>query len=311
MSKRLQNRIAESRWALTVTAAYAIGVGLLEVGIGGWNWQKLVSLLLLTATTAMMVQLNNANSLIRIYSRLVSCSFLIMTVMCPAILQEWQYGAVQLTLTTVYVLLFRTYQEPEASGSVFYAFCVLSIGSLVFGKMLLLVPLLWILMAAQLQSFSLRTFMASLLGTALPYGFALAWQAYAGDIASLADCLADIVSFQPLGGLAVLTPAQIATLSFVFILGAAGSIHFLAYSYQDKIRTRMLYETLIVMDAALFAAILLQPAFLVPLLAMVIVTTAPLAGHMFALTNSRASNAAFLIAILAALLLTAYNQWTA
>ena len=80
MIKRTQNRIAESRWALPICAAYTLLIciisGLFVEGI----W---VQLALTAVATLLMVELNNRNSLIRIYSRMVSCSFLVLTMMTP------------------------------------------------------------------------------------------------------------------------------------------------------------------------------------------------------------------------------------
>ena len=80
MIKRAQNRIAQSRWSLPVTAIY----GLLLFLISGMASQGLwLQLLILVASTVMMVILNNNNSLIRIYSRMVSCSFYVVVLMSP------------------------------------------------------------------------------------------------------------------------------------------------------------------------------------------------------------------------------------
>ena len=73
--KRIQNRVAGSRIALPVTAVYALLVCLINHLVGQSLW---LQLLLLAVSTLLMVQLNNINALIRIYSRMVSCSFLVL-----------------------------------------------------------------------------------------------------------------------------------------------------------------------------------------------------------------------------------------
>lgn len=95
MTKRLQNKIAESRWALPVITIYSL-IACLSGGIvkeGLWLQTGML------ATSAyMMVELNNANSLIRIYSRMVSCSFLVMTVMSLFLFKALTTGVVQLCI---------------------------------------------------------------------------------------------------------------------------------------------------------------------------------------------------------------------
>lgn len=68
MVKRLQNKIAGSRFALPVTAVYSIMIWL----AGGLIANQLYLHFLLFGLSAyLMVELNNSNSLIRIYSRMV------------------------------------------------------------------------------------------------------------------------------------------------------------------------------------------------------------------------------------------------
>ena len=84
--KRLQNKIAESRMTLSFVsvlgfliciACGAIGMQLGNTVFSNVAWWEQV--LILAVSTMLMVELNNANSLIRIYSRMVSCSFLLLT----------------------------------------------------------------------------------------------------------------------------------------------------------------------------------------------------------------------------------------
>ena len=78
--KRVQNIVAESRRTLPFTAAYAVVVWLLAGLIGHGMWLQFVCFVL---SVFMMVQLNNKNLLIRIYSRLVSSSYIALS--CAAL----------------------------------------------------------------------------------------------------------------------------------------------------------------------------------------------------------------------------------
>ena len=73
MKKYIQNKVAENRLALSVTIVYAVGVWLLS-GFVQENWWIQFGCFALAAF--LMLELNNVNALIRIYSRMVSCSFL-------------------------------------------------------------------------------------------------------------------------------------------------------------------------------------------------------------------------------------------
>ena len=75
IKKRRQERFALSRFALPVTAIYGalatLAAGVIEQEL----WLQTAALF---AATIMMVFLNNRYSLIRVYSRMVSCSYLVL-----------------------------------------------------------------------------------------------------------------------------------------------------------------------------------------------------------------------------------------
>ncbi len=306
MIKRAQNRIAESRWALPFTAAYSV---VLCVVLGLLSQQLWVQTALMAAAALLMVELNNSNSLIRIYSRMVSCSFLVMTLMATYMFDSIPVGIVQLSFIGFYLTIFRAYQDQSATGWVFYAFFAIGLASVAFGKILFFVPILWVMLATNVLAFSVRTFMASILGIVAPYWFVGAYYAYTDNLQGLLTHFLDMAQFEPLFNLSVLDTPRIVTLVFVLAVALLGSIHFLVYSYQDKIRTRMIYEMFITLDACCFVFIFLQPILFDALLSMAIVTTAPLIGHFLALTHSKLSNIVFFIIVFSALALTAYNLW--
>ena len=72
--KTFQNKVAPSRYALPFTATLAtlvwVAVGFIEGNI----WLNFAFTII---STLLMVELNNHNSLMRTYSRMVSCSFLV------------------------------------------------------------------------------------------------------------------------------------------------------------------------------------------------------------------------------------------
>ena len=107
--------------------------------------------------------------------------------------------------------------------------------------------------------------------------------------------------------LTVLNDHQVLTFIFLMIIAALGSVHFLMFSYQDKIRTRMIYEMFITLSVCCLLLMLVFPALFNGFMALAIVVTAPLIGHFLALTHSRLSNIIFFVIIAAALLLTIYN----
>ena len=170
--KHLQNRIAESTLVLPVTAIFTLVVWLLS-GLVSHGWW--LQLLLFAVTTYLTVELSNANALLRIRSRMVSCTFLALSCATCFLFGSLTAIIVQLCITVTTIILFRTYQDQQAPGFTFYAFLFFGISSFFFVKVLYLLPIVWILMATHLQSLSWRSWLASLLGLATPYWLAFAY----------------------------------------------------------------------------------------------------------------------------------------
>lgn len=114
--KRSQNIIAESRIALPLTIVYGLVMSILY---GAWEQQLWMQTIILAISTLLMAELNNSNSLIRIFSRMVSCSFLFMSVMAIFLLHSLQATIVQLCLIAFYLSFFKAYQNTYATGWVF------------------------------------------------------------------------------------------------------------------------------------------------------------------------------------------------
>lgn len=304
--KRLQNKIAQSRWALPVTAVYSLFVCLAGGLVAEGLWLQFAILL---ASAVLMAELNNANALIRIYSRMVSCSFLVMSAMSIMLFRSLEVTVAQLAFICFLRFMLQTYQDPRATGLTLYAFVSLGVGSVVFPQMVILMPALWVFMATNMICFNLRTFLASLLGVMLPYWLAGVWLLYTGDFGYLKAHFTEVFQLGPLLRLGAITIHQWLTFAYVLVVAVIGTAHFYLYSYQDKIRIRLIYYMFAVLAFILLAAALLQPQNFDTLLGMAIVVTAPLAGHYAALTRSRASNATFLLLAATALAITVFNLW--
>ena len=174
--------------------------------------------------------------------------------------------------------------------------------SLTFVQALFYVPLLWLLMATQLQSLSLRTWAASLIAILTPYWFALLWLVYIQDFTPLTDHLSELLSFQPPQG-AYVNPSP----GTILALAIAGTIHFFQRSFEDKIRIRMFYGFFIVMTTVTLLFILAQPQHLHELMPILILCASPLIAHVLTFTSSRLSNILFFVVLTLAAAITVVN----
>lgn len=304
--KRFQNRVAESRIALPVTGVYAFAV----CALGGLFTEQLwVQFVLLAVSSFLMMELNNVNALIRIYSRMVSCSFLVLAVMSQYLVVDVRCGIVQACFIAFYLFLFSAYQDNRAMGRVFYAFLMLGIASTMFVQILFFVPLVWVLLCTNLMVRSFRAFVSSLFGLLVPYWFMVAYYLYIDDVDSLLDHFLQIAQFGPVLGWMDMPVSHILTAAYVAILAVVGMIHFRLNNYKDKIRTRMLFEIFSVLALAAIVFMILQPQHIDYLLALLIVSTSPMLGHYIALTNTFITNISFYVMLVVALIITCVNLW--
>lgn len=306
MVKRLQNKIAESRFSLPITAIYSVAVWL----AGGLIANQLYLHFLLFGLSAyLMVELNNSNSLIRIYSRMVSCSFMALTLMAAFLFDSTDVWVVQFCVITAYLILFKCYQNKRAQGLVFYAFFFIGIASIFFIQILFFVPFLWIMMRANLMTFNIRLLLASLIGLTAPYWFLAGWFIFNGTADLLLAHIKSIAEFTPLFQYDFSNIHNIVTFAYITIIAIIGMFHFMRNSYKDKIRIRMIYEIFITMNALTFVFIILQPQHIKPLLSIMIINSSALVAHYIALTNTKTTNITFCCLAVCTLGLTVYNLW--
>ena len=258
-----------------------------------------------------MVEINNSNSLIRIYSRMVSCAFLALSTMTIGNFTSWQTTLVMLCLAVFYRITFSCYQDKTAVGRIFHAFLAIGLASCVFAKMLFLLPVLWIIVAVNLQAMTLRNFCASLLGLATPYWFLIAFAVMTDNVDGFVAHFTSLADFGKPFDITVLSLNSIINLAFVAVLNIIGTLHFVLNKLNDKIKTRTLYNIFIIMSLATVVFIAVQPQHADLLTSLLIVNTSPLIAHFTALTRGRWTNLTTIVIMIATLSLTFFNLWTA
>lgn len=301
--KRLQNRIAESRFALPVTAVYALVVWLIVCAL---NCREYAELAVFAVSAYLMVELNNRNALIRIYSRMVSCTFLVLGTMAAPVTGNLDVLVVQLCFIASYLLLFSSYQDKRAQGKMFYAFMFIGIASVIYLQSLFFVPVLWVLAGTNLMAMSWRNFWASIIGLTAPYWFIGGYCAITGDFSIIIPHL-NLDFWTVCNYSSTVSSGMAVTFGLTLFVAVIGIIHFLRNSYKDKIRTRMIYEMFITLTVFTTALAILQPAYGAQLTGILIVNASILCAHFFALTGTRFTNIAFILLTFLAIAATTFN----
>lgn len=258
----------------------------------------------------LVMRMNSKNLLIRIYSRSVSVAFIFLSCAAVSLFPSWTGGIVQLCCIATLMLLYDSYQDNTAVDKAYYAFLLLGVATMLDAHVFFYLPLVWFVMIVIVYAFSWRTFLASLLGMITPYWFLIGWLMWRREenFETLINMFArqDILQFPFDFGTMPLSYRLV--IIFTSVMMVIGSLHFIHSSSRDKIRVRQLYYSFIIIGFYSLALLILQPQNELAL-RMLIISTSPLIGHYWALTNSRLSNIIFVILTLALIALTAFNLW--
>lgn len=308
MAKLLQTKISESDVTLPATVVYA---ALLWIAAGLITSSLYLQFALFALNTALMMELNNRNALLRIRSRMVSVSFIIISCMTNFVFADITACVTGLGVAAMLMLLFMQYQDNMARGMTFYTFVTIGIMSLLWIQILFFVPIVWLLMLFYIQNMSRFTFAASLLGLIAPYWFAGAYFLFINDFETPVVHIMHITEFVQIpAAYSNISLNQIVTLVMIVTLAFIGGTHYVLYSYNDKIHNRMLYTCFMWLDVAALAFIVLQPQHYNQLIVMMTVFTSPLLAHFVALTKTRWTNITTMVIAALALMITIFNLWT-
>lgn len=278
------------------------------------------SLALFAVAVYLMVELNNRNALMRRYSRMVSCAYIALMMMCPWLVTDPEIMGVQLCVIAALSLLFTTYQQREAVGRKYWAYLMIGVASVVWPPVLVLLPLLWIGEAAFLMSFSGRAFFASLLGVVTPWWLAVPtvvyldmWPRLVEHVTASVPDAASLAAFTFTPALP-LPPMEIAAVGFVAVLTVTGIVHFFRQSFHDNIHVRMLYQLLTLLAVAALVLAVAVAALPWPTLpaarhmeALLVATASPLVAHFVTFSTTRLTGIVFFVMLALVAVFTVLN----
>ena len=212
-----------------------------------------------------------------------------------------------ISLVLALFLLFETYQRPRAEGYTFHSFLCVGVGSMFFPPMLLSALFLYLSMMVHLRSFTWRTFAAGLLGLLLPLWGYLGWAIWQNSLGAAFAEMQGVMQLVP----PVYPPLQSApTVSAIFVLCVAliAVLHYVCTAFNDKIKVRMYFYT-IIFQVLLYAVLLvMQPQWSDAVLRVLIAVSAPLVAHHLTLGRGFKVNVWFYVVLAGWLILGVYNR---
>lgn len=328
-SRRLQNRITTGRLTLPVAILISVsfwilsnallpevsversGYALWQTFIGNrisWG-QSLISLVLYATIGYFLIELNNAFAIIRMRASVQTSIYFLLIACCPMMHDLYAGDIASAAYLVSLFLLFKAYQRSAPMSMLFYSFLFIGIGSLFLPQLMLFIPVFWI-GAYNLQALTIRSFFASIIGWSVPYWFLLGHSYFYNEMNLFYQPFIELSTFHPVNLFQDVPLWEIVTFCYLFVLYLVSSIHCLVSSYDDKIQTRAYLHFLIFANFCFFIYILLQPMFALQLFPILLIGISILVGHLFVLTNSRASNVFFISTLLGFILLFGFNIWT-
>ena len=272
----------------------------------GWA-ERIVSFLVYAIIGYFLIELNNQFSIIRMRASMQTAIYFLLVTVCPGMHLLYIGDIVALgSLISIY-FLFKSYQQAQAAGYLFYSFFFIGAGSILFPQLTIL-SVLWLLEAYRFQSLTPRSFCGALLGWMLPYWMLFGHAFFYNEMELFYRPFNQLLAFGEVFNLQILQPWELAILGYLLVMFIVSAVHCIAAGFEDKIRTRAYLQFLI--DLTLFLLIALQPIYCSALLPLLIISNSILIGHFFVLTNSKSSNVFFIISLVGLILLFAFNIWT-
>ena len=263
----------------------------------GWA-ERIVSFLIYAIIGYFLIELNNQFSIIRMRASMQTAIYFLLVTVCPGMHLLYIGDIVALgSLISIY-FLFKSYQQAQAAGYLFYSFFFIGAGSILFPQLTIL-SVLWLLEAYRFQSLTPRSFCGALLGWMLPYWMLFGHAFFYNEMELFYRPFNQLLAFGEVFNLQILQPWELAILGYLLVMFIVSAVHCIAAGFEDKIRTR-----------AYLLLIALQPIYCSALLPLLIISNSILIGHFFVLTNSKSSNVFFIISLVGLILLFAFNIWT-
>lgn len=256
-----------------------------------------------------MVELNNRNALLRIYSRMVSASFIGLSMMMPFTLVSTRVSIACITFLMAISVVLYSYQNRLSMGRTFYTFALVSLGSIFEIHILYYVPIFWLTMAFYLQTMSWRTFFASILGVVAPYWFVALGLFFVDTPVMLANHFAQLVAIPMPPNYLILSPGQLLSACWIVVMVVTGAVHFVRTSFLDSIRIRMIFNMFMLVSVFSILLLVVMPQHFDIFIRVLVIVASPLIAHFISLTHTRVTNIAFVAIMIITFAVTVFNLW--
>lgn len=268
----------------------------------------IINFLLCGLVIYLLLELNNAYSLIRLRTNIQYTLYILIMGICPFMHPLQPSTPVVICVLMAIYLLFHSYQRPHPVGCIFHSHLFLSLGSLLFPQLLFGVPI-FLIGAYNFRILTFKTFFAALLGISLPYWFLFGHAFFYNRMELFYAPFQELVTFYPIN-YTYGNNAEFFTGAFLLLLFIIGAVHSLVTGYQDKLRTRSYLNFFILLEFTVILFCVLQPQHFLILFHLFVIGCSLFTAHLFALSHSKSTHILFIISIVTLTALGIFNLWT-
>lgn len=295
--KHFRNKVGES----SLTLPFMVFVTLLSCFLqhafdSFYLWITLFAVGLLTYG---MMEWNSQCQLLRVRSRMVSVTLLAFVAVFPRLQVISWCWLPALCLLLLYFVAFKGYGQLKPQGWVFYSFLFASVASVIFPPILLLIPFMYFAFSHQLRVLSGKSVVASLLGIAFPYWtYGILCLTTKWTLTFHQRIWSVTLDFH-LPDYGVVQSWQWTLFTMLAVLGLISIVHFVRTSYNDKIRTRQFFYTILALQFPILFIVAWYPEAASITLPMLLLNTSPFIAHYFVLARGRSVDFCFAVTLLA------------
>lgn len=270
--------------------------------------ERIVSYLVYAIIGYFLIEINNRFGIIRMRASMQTAIYFLLVTVFPQMHLLYAGDIAAFALLISIYFLFKSYQQSQAAGQLFYSFLFIGAGSIIFPELTVL-SVLWIFEAYRFQALTPRSFCGALIGWTLPYWLLFGHAFFYNDMELFYRPFRELATFGEFFNLQILQPTEWAVLGYLLVLFIVSAVHCIVAGFEDKIRTRAYLQFLIDLTVFLFLMIALQPIYFSDLLPLLMISSSILIGHFFVLTNSKTSNVFFIVSSVGLILLFGFNLW--
>lgn len=303
--KRLQNIVTTSSFLLPVAAVLCALIWIYANPT--YELTHWIGLVFCTICTAFMVELNNTNMLIRVRTRMVGTTLLVLWTSCGFLHPFQTAHFAILCLLICYHALMYIYQQNHNTGTTFFIYaCIGGISMII--QPLCILALAFFFVLGYFRALSFKSFLAGLIGFFLPFWLVFSSCFLIDKTDLIIQYVSDYSQWIPFQYHTV-NSHHVAAFTLLLLIVIPSVMHFIRNNFQDKIKVRMFFYFILWMELVLTLGIIVLPHHFQEFYLLLIMNSSPLIAHFLTLSNNKFSNYFFITIVMLIAALTIYTLW--